>query len=96
MKKQGALVIIFERFIYGTHIPLLLAISISRYPYFKFLLYDIIGVILWAIGFVSLGYLFGQNAITLVMLMQKYIIILFFIIIIIIFYILQTKGKQKK
>ncbi len=73
-KKQGAVVIIFERFIYETHIPLLLAISISRYPYFKFLFYDIIGVILWAIGFVSLGYFFGQNAITLVMLMQKYII----------------------
>jgi len=35
----GSLLIVFERFIYGTHIPALLSLGISRYPYLKFLFF---------------------------------------------------------
>ncbi len=37
LKKYGEIVIVFERFIYGTHIPVLLSLGMSGYPLWKFL-----------------------------------------------------------
>ena len=80
IKNWGALVIIFERFIYGTHIPTLLTLSMSGYPFLKFLLFDIIGVILWAFTFVSIGYFLGRHAVEIVVLIQRNFVVIFFIL----------------
>lgn len=77
-RKYGALVIVFERFIYGTHIPALLTVGISEYPYLKFLFFDIIGTILWAFTFVSVGYYLGDSAIQLILFIQKNILWMLF------------------
>ncbi len=74
-KKYGNLVIIFERFIYGTHIPTILVIGLSRYSFAKFILYDVLGVVLWAFSFVSIGYFFGQSAINMVVFIQKHLLV---------------------
>ena len=71
--KNAPLLIIFERFIYGTHIPSLLLISLSGYSFFKFLMADIIGVTLWALTFTMLGYYFGHNVIDMILLAQRHI-----------------------
>ncbi|WP_456323596.1 DedA family protein [Hydrogenimonas sp.] len=79
LKKWGAFVIVFERFIYGTHIPILLTIGMSGYDFFKFLLFDLIGIVLWAFAFVSIGYFFGDSAINLILFAQKNIFAVLFI-----------------
>ena len=84
VQKYSIFLIIFERFIYGTHIPLLLIFGISGYNFKKWLLLDFIGIMLWAIGFVSIGYFFGQDVIESVMFFQKELLILFLIVIVIV------------
>ena len=78
--KYGIFLIFFERFIYGTHIPVLLSLGISDYKFSKWLIFDIIGVILWAVSFISIGYFFGNEVIDTILLLQKQILI--FIIVI--------------
>ncbi len=83
--KYGEFVIVFERFVYGTHIPVLLTFGMSGYPLLKFLLFDLIGIILWAITFVSIGYYFGKEAVSIILIIQKNIVlVLFFLIIFVI------------
>ncbi len=58
-KKHGPKAIIFARFI-----PVVRTISptmagVAEMPYSKFLVYDLIGVVLWAAGVPLLGYLLG-------------------------------------
>jgi len=88
-KKYGGLVIVFERFIYGTHIPTLIFVSLSGYKFYKFLIFDIIGVVLWAFCFVSIGYIFGERAVDLVIFIQQHI----FIFIILVAMILVIRKK---
>ncbi|WP_456432922.1 DedA family protein [Nitratifractor sp.] len=78
-RRWGAGLIVFERFIYGTHIPALLTIGLSGYPYLKFLLFDIIGILLWAATFLTIGYHFGRQAINLVLFIQKNFVLVLFV-----------------
>ena len=92
--KWGALLIVFERFIYGTHIPVLLTIGMSGYSFMKFLIYDFIGIVLWSVTFVSVGYYFGQNAVNLILLIQKNILaVLFFLLLFLLFFIWQQEEE---
>lgn len=80
LKKWGPFVIVFERFVYGTHVPVLLTIGMSGYGFLKFLFFDIVGIVLWAFTFVSIGYFFGDTAIQLILFVQKNVfVVLFFI-----------------
>ncbi|WP_201353443.1 DedA family protein [Hydrogenimonas urashimensis] len=82
LRRWGSAVIVFERFVYGTHIPALLTIGMSGYPFLKFLFFDIIGIVMWAFAFVSIGYYFGDTAINLILLVQKNVmVVLFFILL---------------
>ncbi len=94
IKKYGPFVIVFERFIYGTHIPVLLIFGMSGYRYERFYLYDSIGVILWAITFTSIGYLFGDKAIDLIIFVQKNI--LSAILLAFLFSVLYLKSKNSQ
>lgn len=78
LKKYGEFVIVFERFIYGTHIPVLLTLGMSGYSYLRFILFDVIGVVLWAFTFVSIGYYFGHTAINIILFIQKNILAFLF------------------
>jgi membrane protein DedA with SNARE-associated domain len=93
IKKWGPLVIIFERFVYGTHIPVLLTFGLLDYRFSKFLFFDIIGIILWSFTFVSIGYYFGQNTVYLILLIQKNIVIWFFIFLIL-YVFFKTKNSN--
>lgn len=82
-KRYGSWVIIFERYIYGSHIPSLLVVGASGYSLVKFLFLDLLAVTLWALVFVTLGYHFGHNIIELINLISKYFsVVVFFIIFI--------------
>jgi membrane protein DedA with SNARE-associated domain len=89
----GSWIIIFERFIYGTHIPALLTLGVSGYSFVKFLLLDIIGVILWAITFSALGYLFGQAVIDILTLIQRHLTIV--LLAALFFYLIYLLQKEE-
>ena len=79
-KKNVIWLILFERFIYGTHIPSLLFIGMSGYSFFKFLFFDILGIIIWAITFTTLGYYFGEEVIDVIMLLQQHLSVVFILL----------------
>ncbi|NIA19898.1 MAG: DedA family protein [Xanthomonadaceae bacterium] len=70
--RYGVWVLIFERFIYGTHIPALLMVGMSDFPVWKFLLFDFIGVVLWATMFTTLGCYYGDTFVALLGMIQKH------------------------
>ena len=86
--------ILFERFIYGTHIPSLLLIGMSGYSFMRFLLLDLLGVSAWAFTFTSLGYYFGESVINIVMLLQHHLsILLLCCVVAIVLFIQKRTGK---
>lgn len=78
--RYGPWVIIFERFIYGTHIPVLLSIGMTGFSFWRFFLFDMIGIVLWAFAFVSIGYRFGNEVIQLVIFAQKNLLLVFILL----------------
>jgi len=92
-RRWGSSLIVFERFIYGTHIPALLTIGMSGYPFWKFLLFDILGILLWAFTFLSIGYHFGQQAIDLILFAQKNLVLVLFVLGI--FFLLFLSRKEE-
>lgn len=86
IEKYGVFIIVFERFIYGTHIPILLTFGISKIGFFKWFVFDIIGVVLWAITFSLIGFYFGNDVIDFVMYIQKEILVVIGIILVIIYF----------
>ena len=94
LKRWGALVIVFERFVYGTHIPALLTIGMSGYSYWKFLFYDVLGILLWAATFLSVGYFFGQSAINLILLVQKNLLVVLFFLALFAAFVYSQKKEE--
>ncbi len=96
-QRWGSALIVFERFIYGTHIPALLTIGMSGYSYWKFLLYDILGIILWAAAFLSIGYHFGQKAVELILFAQKNLVLVLFLLgIFFLLFLARQEEKEEK
>jgi len=90
----GSWIIVFERFIYGTHIPALLMLGVSGFKFWKFLLLEIFGVILWVITFITLGYFFGQAVIDILSLVQRHLSIALLVILFFYgFYLLQKEEE---
>jgi len=81
LRRWGPLVIVFERFVYGTHIPVLLTLGMSGYGFLRFLFFDVIGIVLWAFTFVTIGYLFGQHVIQLILFAQKNLLLVLFLLL---------------
>ncbi|WP_353662844.1 DedA family protein [Hydrogenimonas sp. SS33] len=94
LRKWGSAVIVFERFVYGTHIPALLTIGMSGYPFWKFFLYDILGIVMWAFTFVSIGYWFGDTAINLILLIQKNLFLVLFLLALFVFVFKNVTAEE--
>ncbi len=94
--RWGAWVIIFERFIYGTHIPALLTIGVSGYSFLKFLIFDIIGIIFWSVTFVYIGYYWGESAIDFMLFIQKNLLVFISIVAVIIFIFIMKRVKEEE
>ena len=61
-KKWGPLSIFFSRFlITAIALPVNLISGTTRYPFRKFLFYDVLGEVVWIFGYGGLGYLFGSQ-----------------------------------
>lgn len=61
-RKWGALSIFFSRFLVtAIALPVTLLSGTTRYPFKKWLTYDVFGEIVWIFGYGGLGYLFGSQ-----------------------------------
>ncbi|MBL8050925.1 MAG: VTT domain-containing protein [Anaerolineales bacterium] len=61
-QKWGPLSIFFSRFLVtAIALPVNLLSGTTRFPFNKFLVYDILGEIVWIFGYGGLGYLFGSQ-----------------------------------
>lgn len=61
-QKWGPLSIFFSRFlITAIALPVNLLAGTGRFPYKKFIVYDILGETVWVFGYGGLGYLFGSE-----------------------------------
>ncbi len=80
-QRFGALIVVFERFIYGTHIPALLMLGVSGFSFWKFLVLDIVGVVLWALTFTILGYYFGHAVVDVLTFVQRHLTVAFLAIL---------------
>lgn len=60
LERYGVGVILFMRFAYGLRPIIPTALGLSHIPNKKFIIFDIIGGILWSFTFVFAGYLFGE------------------------------------
>jgi membrane-associated protein len=61
-QKWGALSIFFSRFLVTViALPVNLLSGTTRFPFKKFLIYDLLGEIVWILGYGGLGYLFGSQ-----------------------------------
>jgi membrane protein DedA with SNARE-associated domain len=92
LRRWGPYVIVFERFIYGTHIPVLLTLGMSGYGFLRFLLFDLIGIVLWAFTFVTVGYTFGQHVIQLILFAQKNLLLVLFLLLL--FFVLLSRREE--
>ncbi len=88
VKNYGGFIILFERYLYGTHIPALILLGMSGYSTLKFYLFEIIGVAIWVLFYVSLGYFFGHYALSLFNLIIQnisFVVFMLFLILILVF-----------
>lgn len=90
-KNNVVWLILFERFVYGTHIPSLLFIGMSGYSLGRFLFLDIIGITLWALVFTSLGCFFGQSVVNVLMIAQQHLSLLLLMVVAVGVIVMQTK-----
>jgi membrane protein DedA with SNARE-associated domain len=68
--RYGGWVIVFDRFIYGTHIPAMLTVGMVRYPLWRFMVLEIVGVALWSVTFTMLGFFFGKEVVNIIQAVQ--------------------------
>ena len=90
----GSWIVVFERFIYGTHIPALLMLGVSGFNFWKFLFLEVIGVVLWAVTFTTLGYYFGQTVIDILTFVQRHLTVA--ILAILFFYVVYLLQKEEE
>ena len=91
---MGGLIILFERYLYGTHIPALILLGMSGYSILKFYMLEIIGVGLWVLFYVSLGYFFGNYAINFFNILTQNISFIVFIMFLILILVFANKNDK--
>lgn len=100
IKKNPSLFVIGVRFMYGLRIIGPIIIGASKLNPIKFLLFNIIGSILWAVVFITLGYFAGALVTLWLHKFKKYLKHLLYLIFVIIFaiilIILFRKRKIKR
>ncbi len=95
IQRWGSWVVVFERFIYGTHIPALITVGISGFGFFKFLIFDLVGIVLWAFTFVTIGFHFGHSAIHYILLAQKNVLLIVFLLFLLALYIKSRRRSAR-
>ncbi len=59
LKRHSSWIIILKKFIYGLKTLIPVAIGLTKYDFMKFMLYNLIGALIWAVTVGGLSYFFG-------------------------------------
>lgn len=98
--KHSSLIIILVRFMYGVRIAGPIAIGMSKVPFLRFALFNMIGALLWALLILSFGFIFGESTHWILAKYQHYarliVIIAIILILLIIMVALYLKQRHKK
>ncbi len=100
-RRYGGWIIVFERFVYGAHIPSLLMVGMSGFGWVKFLMLEIIGVLMWAITFTTIGYYFGDTVVQVLSMIHHHIAIvvlaaLFFYVVYLLYLPDEDEDEEKE
>lgn len=82
--KHSSTIIIIIRFMYGIRIAGPIAIGMSKVPFMRFVVFNMIGAFLWATLILSLGIIFGESTHWLLAKFHRYASIFFIIVIILV------------
>ena len=93
ISKYAIGIVIFERFMYGFHIPTIIMLGMSQYSFKKFLFLDLIGAILWSLVFSTIGYIFGKEVLHIISIVQHNLLIIIIILLFIFIYKKRKRGK---
>lgn len=95
IEQKGIWIIFIERYLYGTHVPILLLLGIKKFPLKTFLFLDFFAVAIWATVYVSIGYLLGRTAQQLIETYQNdYLAISLLFALLIAFWIIFRQSKH--
>ena len=95
--KKGALLSLSGRFVYSGAILFPLTLGLYKYPYKKFLLFDIIGVSIWASIGILIGKLLGNGIENYIGKIEKiWHIILIVIVVTVLVYTLKRYLKRRE
>ena len=97
-KKYGSFIIVVKKYIYGIKTIIPIAIAFTKYPFYKFTIFNIIGSIVWGISLGLLSYFMGDYLIQSYEKLKEYPwvmpLIIFVIFGLIIFYFKQTTKNR--
>ena len=88
VRNYGGWIILFERYLYGTHIPALILLGMSGYNVIRFYILEILGVGIWVFFYIALGYFFGNYALSLINIIIQnisFVVFMLFLVLILIF-----------
>ncbi len=97
LKKHGAYIIFFLRFMYGFRLVLPLTIGVTNYNPKKFAILNFLGSILWGVIYGLLGYFFGNIVLNYFQEIVQYWYVVPIVLIIIYYarkYLKQRRDKQ--
>ena len=61
LKRHGNWIIVFKKFIYGLKTLVPLAVGLTKYNFWTFSLYNVLGAAIWSVSFGVGSYLFGST-----------------------------------
>jgi membrane protein DedA with SNARE-associated domain len=96
VKRHGAYVVLFSRFIYGLRTALTVICGLGKMPPMKFGIYNAISALIWAVSYGFLGYFFGKAIGTVAGLSEvRYVIVAIIAIVALVYWIVRT-AKAKR
>lgn len=98
VEKYGTLSIFLVRFIYGMRIVSMTLLGSTGYNMYKFILFDILSLIVWSTFFLCIGYIFGYIATLIFGEVRHYFLLAGIIVVIIgfLFYLFYTFKKGRR
>jgi membrane protein DedA with SNARE-associated domain len=96
LKRHGGKAVFFGRFVSIARTWIAVLVGAHRLNYFQFLLYNVLGGIVWATLYGSLGYVFGANLPLLEKWVRRAGITLSLCAVVLVIYLLYLRRKRKR
>jgi membrane protein DedA with SNARE-associated domain len=96
LKLHGGKAVFFGRFVSIARTWIAVLVGAHRLNYFQFLLYNVMGGIVWATLYGSLGYVFGENLPLLEKWIRRAGITLSLCAVVLVIYLLYLRKKRKR